>query len=128
LDTRPADAAQLNILRTAQVLYPGDIAVFSAVEPTGDRWALADTTHYDQLDWFLLRLGGTPSEYRFAIMGSGLWAGIEVPEQMDNFRVLLKATRKGERPVIVAKPLRTPFPKEQEQSLLTPAPTALSPD
>jgi hypothetical protein len=128
LDTRPADAAQLSILRTAQVLYPGDIAVFSAVEPKGDRWALADTTHYDRLDWFLLRLGGTPSEYRFAKMGSGLWAGIEVPEQMDNFRVLLKATRKGERPVIVAKPLRTPFPKEQEQSLLTPAPTALSPD
>jgi hypothetical protein len=60
LDIIPSDSAQLSILRTAQVLYPGDFAVFSAIESIEDRWALADTTRYDRLDWFLLRLGSEP--------------------------------------------------------------------
>ncbi|MEQ8703124.1 MAG: glycosyltransferase [Phaeodactylibacter sp.] len=101
---------QLDILRPAQVLFPGDFAVFSAVEPKGNRWVLTDPADYDQMRWFLLRLGDTPEAYRFAKMGTGAWANIEVPKGVDDFRVVLLAERTGEEPVVVAVPLRTPFP------------------
>lgn len=104
------NSSQLDILRAAQVLYPGDVAVFSAVKEQEDRWVLAETAGYDSMEWYLLRLGDKPDEYRFAKMGEGSWAGIEVPSQTENFRVLLKAT-KDNTPIIVTKPLLTPFPE-----------------
>jgi len=108
-----SETNQLDILRPAQVLYPGDIAVFSAVKEEKDRWILADTTNYDRMEWFLLRLGKTPYRYRFAKMGEGPWAGIEVPGQTDNFRVLLKST-KDKTTTIVVKEVLTPFPKQEQ--------------
>ncbi len=100
----------LDILRPAEVLYPGDVAVYSAIEAAGNRWALADTARYNRMEWFLLRLGDEPQAYRFAKMGEGPWAGIEIPQTLKNFRVVLKAQSQGE-PIIVAKPLHTPFPE-----------------
>lgn len=101
---------QLDILRPAEVLYPGDVAVFYAIEKAGRHWVLADTAYHNRMEWFLLRLGDEPQEYRFAKMGEGPWAAIEIPKTQDNFRVVLKSQGKGE-PLIVAKPLQTPFPE-----------------
>lgn len=103
---------ELNILRPAIVLFPENRAVFSAVESHGGRWLIADPTGYEQIDWFLLRLGETPLDYRFAKMSSGAQAIVEIPENMDNFRVLLKATPKEESPILVVKHLRTPYPEQ----------------
>lgn len=103
---------ELDILRPAQVLYPGNFGVFWAVESEGERWGFAEKSDYDDLEWFLLRLGEAPSDYRFAKMGKGVWAGIEIPENMEDFRVVLKATRENTA-TIVAKPINTPFPEPE---------------
>ena len=106
---------ELDILRPAQVLYPGTYAKFYAVESdiNQSHWQLADSTQFDRLQWFLLREGATPDEYRSVNMGSGAWTDVEIPNEIGNFRILLKAKRDGETPVFISKPLRTPFPKEE---------------
>ena len=100
-----------NILRPARVLYPGENASFYAVTAKQSRWSIVDTAQFDQLSWYLLRLADTPEEYRLADMGNGPVGEIEIPDHIPKYRVLLKAEREGEPPIIIAKHLRTPFPE-----------------